>query len=226
MRITFSNTPWRRGEIDEAIQMNATNEDTIKAYDNGARAYFDLSPQKVSTPVKKWLDNALKELPKEAKIYEIGTGTGKDADYIESLGYKMQLSDASSGFVTFLNQRNRNAKLFNVLTNQFDMQYDLILADAVLLHFTEDEIQQVLKKVANALTENGRFAFSVKKGDGDFTEDKKLGSVRYFHLWQPNQLVNKLGKAGLSVTYQAIAEDRRVNKPAWIFMVAEKMRIL
>lgn len=202
--------------------MSVTNKDTIKAYDQGVQAYFDLSPQMVSSHVKSWIDAALNGLPKSARLFEVGSGTGKDADYIESLGYSMQLSDASSGFVDFLKKMKKNAQLFNVLTDEFNSQYDLILADAVLLHFTEDELSVILKKISKALNVNGRLAFCVKKGDGDFTEEKKLGSVRYFHLWQPEQLDIMLKNAGLTVMYEDIAEDNRGNKPAWIMVVAEK----
>lgn len=202
--------------------MNVTNDQTIDAYDNGVQAYFDQSPQQVSGHIKNWIDTALDGLSKTAKIFEIGSATGKDAHYIESLGYTMELTDASKGFVDYLNQKGKTARQFNALTDDFGSTYDVIFADAVLLHFTESELKRVLGKIATALKPNGKLAFTVKKGDGESTESEKLGSLRYFHFWQPEQLENMLRDAGLSVVYQHTEEDNRGNKPAWILMVAEK----
>lgn len=202
--------------------MRVTNKDTLKAYDSGVKAYYDLSPQKVSDHVKEWIDQALAGLDKKAKIFEIGSGTGKDADYIESLGYDIQVSDASSGFVEFLQKNNKNPVTFNILTDDFSTKHDLILADAVFLHFNTGEVQTILQKIHTALKNSGRLAFTVKRGDGDFIEDKKLGSVRYFKLWQQDELVNLLNACGFSVSYNELAEDNRGNKPAWILIIAKK----
>ena len=203
--------------------MTVTNDDTIKAYDQGVQDYFNQSPQKVTSHIQDWINTALRGLPKTAELFEIGSGTGKDAKYIMSLGYKITLTDASQGFVDFLNHNGYKARIFNILTDDIDKQYDLIFADAVLLHFTADELDGIFRKIAKALKTNGRIAFSVKRGDDEFIEDKKLGKVRYFHLWQPNQLETMLKANGLAITYQHIAEDNRGDKPAWILVVAEKV---
>jgi predicted TPR repeat methyltransferase len=200
-----------------------TNDDTIQAYDNGVQAYFDQSPQQVSAHVKEWIDASLEGLPTTAKIFEIGSGTGKDAAYFQSLGYDIEMTDASKGFVEYLNQNGYPASEFNVLTDGFGAKHDLIFADAVLLHFTENELKTILAKVSQALEPAGRFAFSIKQGDGESTESAKLGSPRYFHFWQPDQMRNLLQANGLHVIYQNIAEDSRGSKPAWILIVAEKL---
>lgn len=203
--------------------MKVTNSDTVKAYDNGVQAYFDLSPQKVSAHIKNWIDASLEGLPTSASIFEIGSGTGKDADYMESLGYQLQLSDASTGFVDFLRQKGETARVFNILTDDFDVNYDLIFADAVLLHFTERELRQVIQKISSSLKPAGRFAFTIKQGEGEFMEEKKLGALRYFHLWQPAQLKAMLEDCQMDVRYEDTAEDSRGNnKPAWVMMIAEK----
>lgn len=202
--------------------MSATNDDTIKAYDYGVQAYFDQSPQKVTGRIKEWIDSALSGLSKSAKIFEIGSGTGKDADYIQSLGYNMQLSDGSKGFVEYLRSKGKEAKQFNVLHDEFDDRYSLVVADAVLLHFTEDELKKILKKINNALEDQGRLAITLKQGDGEFTEDKKLGSVRYFHLWQPEEISSIMKSCGFEISYNKSIADSREGKPGWMTIIAEK----
>lgn len=202
--------------------MNVTNRDTIAAYNNGIEEYYNLSPQKVSGHIKTWIDSALSGLPKDSKLLEIGSGTGKDAVYINSLGYKLKLTDASQGFVDYLQQQGMDAVTFDVLEDDFNDKYDLIFADAVMLHFADIELEKIFKKVWSALLPKGRFALTVKKGDGEFTEDKKLGMLRYFHLWQPEQLIDKLEDSGFSLTFNEIADDKRGDKPSWILIIAEK----
>ena len=202
--------------------MSVTNKDTISAYNDGVQAYYELSPQTVSDFVKEWIDTALNGFPKNARMIEVGSGTGKDARYILSLGYNMELTDASQGFVDYLNGLGMTARTFNILEESFEGTYDLILANAVFLHFNEVELKDVFEKVINALKPRGRLAFAVKQGDGEFTEKEKLGKLRYFHLWQAEQLTKMLNGQGFNVTYTKVVGDSRGNKPSWIMMIAEK----
>lgn len=205
--------------------MNVTNDDTINAYDSGVQAYLNQSPGEMSDGnFKDWLDKAIKDLPTSSKIFEIGSGGGRDAKYIQSKGYRVELTDASIGFVNFLKDAGMKAKQFNVLTDDFNESYDLILANAVLLHFTEAQFRSVLIKIHDALNQNGRFAFVLKQGDGDFTEDKKLGKMRYFHMWQEDDLKKVLSKTGLSIKSIDIGKHRKKGWPSWIMIVAEKQQ--
>lgn len=59
---------------------------------------------------------------------------------------------------------------------EFDDVFDGIWACASLIHLTEDEMRKVMKKLVQALKENGVLYFSVHRGDRD-----GIYHGRYFH---------------------------------------------
>ena len=95
------------------------NARTIDTYDQHALEYIRNSPRSVSGWVKGWLDRAAAGLPHDARVLELGSGPGQDADYLHSLGYDVsrffcywtspQIHDvlAQSGFADIDIQENR-----------------------------------------------------------------------------------------------------------------------
>src|ERR1700721_1477435 len=141
--------------------MSKTNDQTINTYNNTIKEHIKTSPQKVNVELGNWLDKNLSYLDESAKILEIGSGSGKDAQYIMSKGYSIELTDASEGFVNYLKSKGHTARLLNALSNDLGSGYDMVLADAVFLHFTVEEMNLVLKKIHKALNKDGRLIFTL-----------------------------------------------------------------
>lgn len=200
-----------------------SNAITIAAYEEHVQEYLEKSPQEVSDDIKAWFEEALSSLGTDARILELGCGTGKDANYIESLGYSVDRTDATKAFVEFQIEHGHEARVLNALTNDFGSDIDLILADAVLLHFTPKELQLVVAKSYAALSDNGRFAFSLKQGDGEEVNDEKLGAPRYFKYWQEAEIIRELELAGFDRFSVRTSEDYRgPQKPGWLMITAYK----
>lgn len=72
----------------------------------------------------------------------------------------------------------------------------MVLADAVLLHFTPEESELVARKIHKALHSGGIFALSMKQGDGAIWTEEKLGEPRYFYYWQSEDLKKMLDGCG------------------------------
>lgn len=147
--------------------MRTTNKDTIEAYDHSVAKYIETFPKIVSDDLEKWIDEVLTNLNKTAKILEIGSGPGTDAQYISSKGYTVELTDASVGFVNYLNQNGFSARLLNILEDDISGGYDMIFASAVFLHLTASELRLALNKSFQAIKPGGRLAFTLKLGDGE-----------------------------------------------------------
>lgn len=127
-----------------------------------------------------WLDEAVAGLPSNARILELGSGFGRDAEYLAGLNYSVECTDAAQAFVDLLNKRGLNARKLNVIADGLDGSYNLVLANAVLLHFTREQTKEVLRKVLASLKPGGTFAFTLKQGDGEKWTEEKLGAPRYF----------------------------------------------
>ena len=97
--------------------------------------------------------------------------------------------------------------------------YDLILANAVLLHFSRGEFRAVLGKMAGALKPGGRFAFSLKQGEGEHWSTMKLNAPRYFCYWQPEHLPPLLREAGFDRWDVSVVKTQRQHAE-WIYAIA------
>lgn len=200
--------------------MTGSNARTLLSYDQRVEAYVDGTSQEVSGPAKGWLDEALLGLPRDARLLELGSAFGRDAAYIQALGYSLECTDAVPGFVELLTQRGFSARLFNLLTDELAGPYDLIIANAVLLHFNQAEFSQVLAKIKAALGPGGRFAFSLKAGQGEGWSTEKIGAPRYFCYWTPQDLEPHLRAAGFSHWKIVQAQTTRAHAD-WLFVLAQ-----
>jgi hypothetical protein len=197
------------------------NGQTLQSYEAHVQEYVDGTPQEVSGGIKEWIHLMLEELPQDASIIEIGSAFGRDAHYIEEHGYTVERTDATHGFVELLQQKGFTARDFNLITDEFDKQYNVVFANAVLLHFTRDELGLSLDKVHKALLENGRFVFSLKQGEGEVWSEDKLGSPRFFCYWTEPGIRKVLEQAGFQSTTITNSEFGN-NNPKWLHIIANK----
>jgi predicted TPR repeat methyltransferase len=130
----------------------------------------------------------LSYLPKTAAILELGSAHGRDADYIESLGYKIYRTDAVKAFVDYLQAKNHDASVLNAIDGKYPKNQDAIYANAVFLHFTIQELHKVMDNIRTSFVDDGILGFSVKIGEGDKWTKSKIDSPRYFQYWKENEL--------------------------------------
>jgi SAM-dependent methyltransferase len=196
------------------------NQQTIQSYEAHVQEFINGTPHDVSGALKDWIDEAVSGLPEDADVLEFGSAFGRDASYLHSLGYKVECSDATQSFVDLLKLEGFNARKLNAITDELGRRYDLVLANAVLLHFSRDEAKSVLTKVYASLKDNGRFAFTLKQGDGEKWTDDKLGAPRYFCFWRANQIRQLVKDTGF--TDVKVNGDIASSNATWLQIVATK----
>ena len=205
--------------------MSETNKTTLESYNAHIQEYVEGTPQEVTGGVKEWIDASLEGLPQDARILEFGTAFGRDATYIEGLGYKVERTDATPGFVDLLQSKGYDARVLNAITDDIPGEYDLIFADAVLLHFTRDETRRVAEKVFSALNNGGRFAISLKQGDGEDWSDAKLGAPRFFCYWNKDNIEQVLSEAGFPNVSVGDFDSSGHNNAKWLHIIATKEQV-
>ncbi len=201
--------------------MSNHNDITLAGYNASVLKYIETSPQVVSPDLKTWINKNLRKLGKNPDILEIGSGSGKDAEYFASQGFNMQLTDASQGFVDYLNSRGMNARLLNALSDDLGKNHDMVFADAVFLHFTTAQLNKVLLKVFGSLKINGRVAFSLKIGSGDEITDRKLDVPRYFCYWDSEDITRLLNETGFTqIEIDSVDDYRGKDRNGWLLVDA------
>lgn len=202
--------------------MSKMNNRTVESYNAHIQEYIDGTSHEVLGIDKDWLDGSLADVPKDARILEFGSAFGRDAEYLAGLGYTVECTDATPAFVDLLQQKGFDAKVLNAITDELPQGLDFVLANAVLPHFNRDEAMLVIKKVFDSLNTNGKFAFTLKQGEGEGEgwSEKKLGAPRFFCYWTESQIrevLESIGFGDIEISY-----DRVTANATWLHIVARK----
>lgn len=188
---------------------------TIESYQKGFTAY-QLRDRQPNQAERAWIQEALRGLPSDALIFEIGSGTAERSDYIESLGYLVQRSDAASSFVDFLRSKNYQLQpVFFDLLDDEPPEADCFFASAVLLHFSYNENKKILEQLQNKLLPGGRLIATWKEGKGETVEEKDGLLPRFFSYQTEESLQDLLGG------WRDVQINRSISRDtAWLQVVA------
>lgn len=200
--------------------MSEANSETLISYRDRVAEYVEGTAAEVFGASKAWIDSCLQGLSRKARILEVGSAFGRDAAYIQMHGFSVECSDAVQGFVDLLKGRGFMARWLNLLVDDLPANaYDLVLANAVLLHFTPEEFLGLLTKLHGALAPGGRLAFSLKKGVGEHWSDEKIRAPRYFCYWTAETLEPCLRRAGFS-KWDLVEATTSRSHPDWLYIIA------
>ena len=147
--------------------VHARMQQTLQSYERSAREYDKLVDPHRPPHIQKALQRLVDTLPPGGRVLEIGSGPGRDADVLESLGLTVRRTDATQAFVDLMAERGKRAELLNVVTDELGGPYDGVLAMGVLIHVDRDQTDAVLRKIHTALRPSGAFLAAMRKGEGD-----------------------------------------------------------
>jgi trans-aconitate methyltransferase len=136
------------------------------------------------------------------------------------LGYKVLRTEAAKSFVSMMEKQGHEPLLLNALTDDYGGPYDLIYANAVLLHFTRRETETVLHKALGALVPGGLFAIRMKEGEGS-EWDTAMRQARFMQYWRSQELEQVVKGAGFEVVYFEVGHSK-FNKFGWLQVIARK----
>lgn len=206
--------------FDETVALfcKSGNAKTIMSYEINADDYITSRNPKESEQYAKWIADDLEKFSKTVKIFEVGTGTGYDADYLESLGYSVVRSDVAQSFIDFNKQRGKEAMKFDVVNDKFTEAYDVIFAVNVMQHLGREEFKKALSNVVGALSDKGHFLFSITVGDGSEEWHNDEGGPRYFLNWKIEDLEKVLQDVGLMMIYK-----KEIGYKNWVDIIVEKI---
>jgi len=198
-----------------------TNKTTIESYENSINEYIQNTPNKRGAVVEDWINKSTQTLQLDAKILEIGSAYGRDAKIIEEKGLHVEKTDATKGFVDILQQDDPTARILNIITDAIDDNYDLIIANAVFLHFDDNETRSTANKIYNALKSGGVFSLTLKEGVGEAWQNNKGMAPRFFNYWKKNDIVELLTETGF-VDINAWVDSSDGSHATWIMIIARK----
>ena len=161
------------------------NAATLHAYGQAMDRWLEASSEEVGGMLLAFLEQVVAMTPAGGSVLEIGSGSGRDADWLEAHGLTVRRTDGCPEFVSALRSRGTDAQLLDVLRDPVPTGCDLVYASGVLLHLEADDLPAVLDKLAAAAP---RLAFSVKVGEGSAWSTAKTGLPRFFQYWTEDSL--------------------------------------
>ncbi|HLL60750.1 MAG TPA: class I SAM-dependent methyltransferase [Candidatus Nitrosocosmicus sp.] len=138
-------------------------------------------------------------LPTERHILEIGSGPGHDALALQEFGYHVTASDYVDAFVKILKNKKLKTIKFNAKEDHLNENYDAIYANAVLVHFSANEINDFLIRVKNHLRNEKVVFISFKKGKGSERTGSVSGIERDFNYHTLDEIKELANSSGYEI---------------------------
>jgi SAM-dependent methyltransferase len=175
------------------------NDATLAAYQAAADRYIERSTPPPPA-MRAYLDRVA-GLVGHGHVLELGSGPGWDAAYLEQRGVRVTRSDGTPAFVDRLRAAGYEARLLDARSDDFGGPYDAVLANAVLLHLSRDQVRDALHRARQAVNLRGLLAVTLKEGDGERWTSVKLDRPRHFTYWREPSLRRVLEDTGWRVTF-------------------------
>ena len=154
-------------------------------------------------------DKFLEYLKPNAKILDLGCGSGRDSKYFIDKGYSIVALDGCKELCEITARYIRQ----NVIHSTFEdfetkEKFDGIWACASLLHLQIEKLPFIIEKYANILNKNGCFYLSFKYGD--FSGIKNGRFFTYLNEKMFKQIIK--GINNLKIDSLSITKDVRVGR--------------
>jgi SAM-dependent methyltransferase len=199
---------------------------TVRAYDAFA-ADYRAGTQGVPVPVATAVSRLAAVLPAGARVLEIGSGPGRDAEALEEAGLSVRRTDVTPGFVDLLRRAGHDADVVDPLTDDLSdpaapgAAYDAVWAGACLLHVDRDDLGTVLTRLGEATRSGGLLYASLKEGDGEsWSVHGNVAAPRFFTYWREDPLREVLTAAGWSVEHIGHGDGLRGER--WLEVLATR----
>lgn len=176
-----------------------TAGETVRAYDLDAASYAAATAT-VPDPVRSALEDLAQRLGAGARVLEVGSGGGRDAMVMESLGLAVRRTDVTPGFVALLRGQGHACDLLDPLVDDLtwtEGPYDGVWANASLLHVARADLPTVLARLAAVTRPGGLLRATLKEGDGEgWSTHGAVARPRHFTYWRAPALAEVVTAAG------------------------------
>ena len=202
------------------------NNTTLKYYNENSE---QLAQRYESAKVDDLHNLILEFIPPGSRLLELGFGSGRDLAFAYSKGFAVEGIDGSS---TLLEQAEKiHPELTGCLRKGLIPQdlnlepesCDGIVAIALLMHLTKDQIIDTFRQVYAGLKSGGRLIYSVPLTRDDVKEDNFDEKGRLFLSFKLEEWVKLATDQGFKLLKTNVTEDG-LNRTgvSWLSCVVEK----
>lgn len=196
----------------------ALNRATVAGYDASAVSY---AAETDHTPFPEHVE-ALKALAAAvgpgARVLEVGSGPGWDADRLEAMGANVRRTDVSEGFIAVQRARGRDVDRLDLIADDPGGPWDGLVVLYVIQHIGRGLIEAVIGRIAAALRPGGALLMSWQEGEGERISDDPEGRYQVVR-WREPEMIDRLARHGLVVDRRWRFQGRDA---VWIIVIAHR----
>ncbi|MBN9363669.1 MULTISPECIES: methyltransferase domain-containing protein [unclassified Devosia] len=182
------------------------NRITIASYGRYAAGYAEAT-RTMSSSGEEMLQVLAQAVPVGAKMLEVGSGPGWDADYLEAMGFSIRRTDAAPSFVAMQRERGKTAEILDLISAELGGPYDAVLVLYVLQHIDAPLLPGVLRKLASCLSAAGCVLLTYRVGEGTVSEHGEISGDYHSTLWSHEAFGAALQSAGLQPEWERRTSD-------------------
>lgn len=190
---------------------------TIDYYNRIADSYYWTT---VGIDMSKLRNAFAAYLPAEARVIDLGCGSGRDVMAFGDMGHEASGLDASKELVELAKERLEvKASVGDMVTWRASEPYDGIWCCASLIHLNEEEKKRFFGNLQYNLKPGGVIYISVKEGIETGTDEEGV----YTSNCTTEELKSFLNGAGCEILETVVTEDA-MGRPGvkWLNVIAKK----
>lgn len=178
------------------------NQTTVAAYDAYAAKYAEVTAPGRSKYGFGAVERFVAAVGEGARVLEVASGPGWDADAMETAGLNVRRTDASDGFIAVQAERGKVVERLDLLSDDLGGSWDGIVALYVLQHVERERLPGVLARMVAALRPDGVLLISFQEGDGEGEQEGSEGGLYRVLQWRPEAMSELIARCGLTVFWR------------------------
>ncbi|NYZ63196.1 class I SAM-dependent methyltransferase [Luteimonas deserti] len=182
------------------------NRRAVAEYERSAREYMATVAGRPSASAEA-LRRLAAEVAPGARVLEIGSGPGWDADALEALGIPVHRTDVAEAFCALQAERGKRCDRLDLLSDPITVRYGSAMMLCVLQHFERAQLGGALRTLAAAVDPGGPLLLMYPEGDGEEHEQGAVGAYTVVR-WPPAALDAHLAQAGCSIAWDDTIDGR------------------
>ncbi len=192
---------------------------SIEMYNKYAKVYIEYTKNKL---LQFELNDFIAQLPKGAKVLDVGCGSCRDIEYFKEEGLEVTGIDNSDEMITEAKKEGYEIKKMDVRKLTFKKDtFDGIWCMATLADIPKEDNKKVIEQFYKVLKEKGIIFIATKQGQGERIEQKERyeNAPRFYAYYTQQELEELLKTNRFMILKSTTIKD---NKNSWVEALAQK----
>lgn len=182
--------------------------------------YKDYHHQTFHIDPSSFLNPLVKYISPDARVLDVGCGSGRDLCWFGQRGYKV-LGFERSKALADLARKYAACQIIEDDFNTYDfskLHVDAIILVGALVHVPHEKFKLTFKHITSGLPPDGKVLITLKQGEGTFTDDHG----RIFFLWIEREIELIFSELGFFVLDFNSQVSKVTPNDVWLGYVMEK----